>query len=194
MKVSRASCGGQRIPSASSAGNPRPTIIWGRVLSVKHVVTFTFYFQNPLGIYQLKEICISVRTDSFVGICSFLCRCYPKFGKESKSGGLRKKCMMWEGTFDDWHPCYSDSLHLLSLHSTSNPCEEFCLHCLLQTSMEILSFLWETGWSQPYLLPLFSCLILAICQLTPTTFHLSTHRYLLTHTHAHTHTLPLSLV
>ena len=87
-------CGGQRIPSASSAGNPRPTIIWGEVLSVKHVATFTFYFQNPLGIYQLKEICISVRTDLFVGICSFLCRCYPKFGKESKRGGLRKKCMI----------------------------------------------------------------------------------------------------
>lgn len=61
--MSRSSSGGQRIPSSSSTGNLMPRIIWGWILSVKHIAKIIFYFQSHIDINRLKEIYVSIRTD-----------------------------------------------------------------------------------------------------------------------------------
>ena len=104
--VGGASCEAQRIPSSSSAGNLLLRIIRGWVLLVKHMANVVFYFQSHIDTFQFKDIYISIRTDQFVRMCSFLSTCNPNGGKDSRrAGGLGREFSDVKGISRDWHSC-----------------------------------------------------------------------------------------
>lgn len=88
--MSRESSGGQNDPSSSSTGNPKSRIILGWVPLIKHIATFTFYFQSHTDIYiSSKKFTFQIGLNNLLEFVAFCANSNPKSWKET-----RVKC--WE--------------------------------------------------------------------------------------------------
>lgn len=97
--------GGQYNSDPSSSGNPKPTIIWGWVLLVKHIAAFKYYFQNHIDLYLLREIYISINSLEPTALWTDVCR------GVQKSGGWGEHFIPWVVTADSkTHVSFTQSL------------------------------------------------------------------------------------
>lgn len=82
--VSSASSGGQSNQGSSSTGNSTSRIIWGFILLIKHITTFTFYFQSDLICISSKKYIFQLGQINVLEFVAFCTNAIQKMGRSQE--------------------------------------------------------------------------------------------------------------